>query len=1520
MSLIDSVKTIVYRNYLKTLKASAFSLLVGLGSLSGAPVALAQTPPPIGSQVAAAPRSEANRWIVMLEGTPTMQLQQRDGVGKHTMNKTDLAKHQADLGRIRAQFLAESGYQQRGKTGPRTFETLIHGMVLTGNHDDAAFWRTLPMVKGVYANRRLQVKPMAQTPAAKPQQVAADSVYDGSGQVIAVIDTGVDYTHPDLGGGLGPDYKVIGGFDFVDDDNDPMDGHYHGTHVAGIAAADGNLQGQAPKAKILAYRVLNSEGEGSEDDVIAGIEAAVNPDGDVATDDGADVINLSLGGPGHADDPLCQAVDAAVEAGAVVVAAAGNEGNFAWRIGSPGAARDAITVGALHADGAIAYYSSYGPARPAVAKPDLTALGDVVSTFPGGHYVALEGTSMAAPAVAGMAALVRQARPDLSAKQIKATLLMSADAVDGARYFEQGRGQVNLERALQQQMVADRASLDFGRVDYHQDTLTVTKTFQVTNGGTESQTLKVTPFAAGEGLAMSVSPTEQVTEPGESATFTLTLSVDNNAWPFLRQSHWLDQRELMLEMGEERRPFAVSAGKYLEVSLSQKSDVVALSALSAVDADGKQISVETISPGMIYRTEPGPIDLLVSALSLPVDADRSLFLQNFRQEVNEDTALVFDEAACRIPFEHRYRDVDGSVKKVSFDNRIGSRYGWYKHQEKQLLAEPYSWKTVPEAFFSHWPVRHDFVFSDAVSLGGDRVSLLTTSIGAVSGDEMPLYDMNETAAITVEMDLAHNDDKGYPNYITAMATTNEDVQLFGANLMTKLYEEGGEILPYQVFGPQKMTMLLPNPEQWHLPQCGAQPVRHIRYSFTGGIDGGLNYVNTVSTPHMTFDDQNRLVRAQFTEDGNFEPSDELVATNYVFPRTSPFPVWGAFLETDGLKFLFNSRQYGGFYLFPYGGSIAMANGWVFEKDGEVIGTDAWPFLNRPMEAGAYRITTTGISGQEYLGQDVKLTLECQFDPATMSRATAPVLQTVYREGDQLVMAFYDRDAAIAYQNYQTDLEPEGHDPSALEVTAAVRNKRGGEWEPLTVSERAEGVFAVTLPEPALDETLSLRVRAVDADGDAMTYESPAYLSHGLVSVLPQRINDTSRFSALSLVNHGLQRRSLILEAHDQNGRRDQRTFSLRAGERKERIVASLFPRLNDYSLRLVQAGDDISMALETWPVFGGGAKTQAVAAHKISQAQRLTFVAGGEDALLSFGAIFDAGDAPEASTVDVTLWHGDAPIASSELALEDDRRVEIGFADLFPGVEIKGPFSLFAKSRDQHKLSLSYRTADGIVTGSPDVVGLDIRRWFVLPPQVSTEAASLVLVNRDAALNALQLRAYPHDGGAVVKREVALTHGTSQHKLADLFAGLSDYSLEISNGHGMLDCLVLVPQTGNQADLRLAPLEGWQIAANVQIDDVSVIDDTRILVAAPDAAVDTEVVMILRDAFNRPIERTLLIPAGESLTLTSDMLLRLGFPRLDGTTVAFSSPTGVNLAVIGYQQSLFGPIRVLNPRKPVNLD
>ena len=165
-----------------------------------------------------------------------------------------------------------------------------------------------------------------------------DLGYYGEGIKIAVIDTGVDHLHPDLFG-FGPGGKIVGGYNFVEDNKMPVDTNGHGTEVTGIIAADGQLKGIAPNASIFAYKVSEDGESVSSDLIVKAVQQAIKDD--------VDIINISLG-VNRTNSKIDQIVNKAVENGIVVVTAAGNDGPGFGTIGSPGKNSKVITVGATY--------------------------------------------------------------------------------------------------------------------------------------------------------------------------------------------------------------------------------------------------------------------------------------------------------------------------------------------------------------------------------------------------------------------------------------------------------------------------------------------------------------------------------------------------------------------------------------------------------------------------------------------------------------------------------------------------------------------------------------------------------------------------------------------------------------------------------------------------------------------------------------------------------------------------------------------------------------------------------------------------------------------------------------------------------------------------------------------------------------------------------------------------------------------------------------------------------------------
>lgn len=249
----------------------------------------------------------------------------------------------------------------------------------------------------------------------------------GAGINIGVIDTGIDYSHEDL--------QVSGGVTFVEGTSNYMDDNGHGTHVAGTIAAVNNIAGVigvSPQVNLYAIKVLDQYRNGNYSDVVAGIEWSIS--------NHMDIVNMSIGGS-TASRTLQKAIDHAYNSGILLIAAAGNSGyDKRGTILYPARYNSVIAVGAVDQQNNRATFSSVGK------ELELMAPGmNILSTIPGG-YGYDSGTSMAAPHVTGVAALVWEVNPELSNFQIRKVLNESATMLGDSFYY--GNGLVNAFEAV----------------------------------------------------------------------------------------------------------------------------------------------------------------------------------------------------------------------------------------------------------------------------------------------------------------------------------------------------------------------------------------------------------------------------------------------------------------------------------------------------------------------------------------------------------------------------------------------------------------------------------------------------------------------------------------------------------------------------------------------------------------------------------------------------------------------------------------------------------------------------------------------------------------------------------------------------------------------------------------------------------------------------------------------------------------------------------------------------------------
>jgi subtilisin family serine protease len=476
----------------------------------------------------ASPAPASRQYIVEFRERPFL-LDKKDK--KSVSNRSHLARF--------AQFsqdLSKGHQNQKNKTASPKIRKQFH-RVFFGAEVDLAPELVAAIAKIPYVKKITEVQTVEAFLDQSVSIVKADQVWGqlgnrGEGITVGIVDTGIDYNHPALGGGFGSAYKVLGGYDFVNNDTDPVDDHGHGTHCAGIVAGDGlTIQGVAPKANLVALKVLGAGGSGSNTNIIAAIEWAADPDQDGDDSDKIDILSLSLGGAGDPDDAMSSAVDQAVELGIVVCVAAGNSyTNF--KIGSPGTAREAITVGASDGQGNMASFSSKGPNSKIFSiKPEVVAPGvDIHSTVLNGNFDSWSGTSMATPHVAGIAALLRSLHPDWTTGQIKSALMTTTLDL-GKEAMTQGAGQVDALRAARSTSFIQPAHLSFGiasatGIEVKQDTLTVT------NSDSTAKSYSATLSGAVSGLTLSASPSSFTVDPGMTQQVIFTATADHTILPF----------------------------------------------------------------------------------------------------------------------------------------------------------------------------------------------------------------------------------------------------------------------------------------------------------------------------------------------------------------------------------------------------------------------------------------------------------------------------------------------------------------------------------------------------------------------------------------------------------------------------------------------------------------------------------------------------------------------------------------------------------------------------------------------------------------------------------------------------------------------------------------------------------------------------------------------------------------------------------------------------------------------------
>lgn len=518
------------------------------------------------SSLQTAPNKNQKGYIIEFKDAP---LAQQKAKGKSEVQIRDykttiLSRHEE----AKKDILAKLGKKQFGISSQDSivilgeYTNVFNGIALDINEKQTEALKDSPYIKRITRNNQIKALlnesvPLIKAPDVWNMKDSQGRAVTGQGVKIAIIDTGIDYTHRDLGGCTSEQFvnkqcaKVVGGYDFFNGDNDPIDDNGHGTHVASIAGGNGTPKGVAPAASLVAYKVLSEWGGGWENDVLAAIEAVMltrlNND---ATDD-IDIMNFSLGGWGDPADPLSSAIDQSAEIGVVSAISAGNSGPDEQTIGSPGLANKAITVGATDKTPTMAGFSSRGPViqmldiQNEIIKPNLVAPGvnicaaransinSASASVKGGgttpdcdsKHIFFSGTSMAAPHVAGAAALLKQLYPQWTSEEIKGALMGVAENL-GESPFTQGSGMLNVTKSAQTNSLVTPGSLSFSFVDKSARNTTMTKELTIKNIK-RAVSYSLSSNLASPGAQITFSENNFSLNPSESKTIQVRLNIDH---------------------------------------------------------------------------------------------------------------------------------------------------------------------------------------------------------------------------------------------------------------------------------------------------------------------------------------------------------------------------------------------------------------------------------------------------------------------------------------------------------------------------------------------------------------------------------------------------------------------------------------------------------------------------------------------------------------------------------------------------------------------------------------------------------------------------------------------------------------------------------------------------------------------------------------------------------------------------------------------------------------------------------
>ncbi|MEU9050960.1 S8 family serine peptidase [Streptomyces sp. NPDC048384] len=873
-----------------------------------------------------------------------------------------------------------------------------------------------------------------------------ESGYTGKGIKVAVLDSGVDETHPDLKG-VETAQKNFSESPVVEDR------YGHGTHVSSILAGSGaksggRYKGVAPDVKLLDGKVLGDDGFGEISNIVAGMQWAV--------DQGAKVVNMSLGArdtPGV--DPMEAAV-ARLSGKALFVVAAGNEGDGPHTIDTPGSAPAALTVGAVDKQDQIADFSSRGPNLDGTPKPDITGPGvDITAALTtqseessGEDYIAQSGTSMASPHVAGAAALVLQQHPDWSGARLKALLTGSAEPNPQLNAHQQGAGRVDLARAATASVVSEPGSLGFGMHAWpHADDKPAARTLTYRNYGTQAVTLRLS--TSGTGPSGGPAPDGMFTVKDDR----LTVPAGGTA----KTTVTADPRKGSVDGVFGGTVLASGDGRQVRTGLVVEREV------ESYDVTVRHIDADGANPPT-YATTVNPVDGSGKYVELPYSANGTV-VQRLPKGSYQLESLVFAEDNEVGFFVQPVLNVTRNVT-VTLDSRkakpfvvkapdpaaklVTSTVGYY--DEALGVGNTWSSNGVP-------PMR-----TAALGPASDTLRAQFSGVWKTPG----------AAGKNVDHRLAFNRKGSFFTGLTRTLTRADvaEVKLgFGASVTGA--KGTVDITPMDERG---MTIDTTEPQEQTLPQATTHylSTAGVRWSWraaqlNAGSEVRMLYTKDLvtykpgSTHTLRF---NTGVVGPDLAAGNAEDHGAERTGDYISARIPLF--------NDGSGNPGSSIVTGGFARLESGGRILA----------EAPATD-WVGAEVPAASAPYRLTLEASRSAEDTSTSTKVAGVWTFTsarPASDGTARLP-LSTV-----RLTPKLSLKGTAPAGGTLTVPLKLSGAAAAAGQVAALTVNVSydgGRTWKPLTVTTDAKGARSVSVKHPATAKAVSFRVDLKDRGGNTM---------------------------------------------------------------------------------------------------------------------------------------------------------------------------------------------------------------------------------------------------------------------------------------------------------------------------------------------------------------------------------------------------------------------------------------------------